>query len=211
MEMSKSRPERCRKEKSDPGFTMIEVLVAIVVLCTGMVALSSVAAQALSGTARSGFVGIVSDLASEKLEDLNRWPQASANICGPSGGTEGSLTSDIQVATVTCGGTALTGPINYFDDVNVNNSSGAVCETVSSIIAGVQQYTTTCHQPSGLVSTSTSASASASDPGTTAYHRRWTIEEDQPIPGVRRMTVLVMMQNSFVNPPVSYQMSMVRP
>ena len=48
MEMSKSRPERCRIEKSDPGFTMIEVLVAIVVLCTGMVALSSVAAQALS-------------------------------------------------------------------------------------------------------------------------------------------------------------------
>lgn len=190
---------------------MIEVLVAMFILATGLVALSSLAAQTLSGTARSGFMGMTSNLASEKLEDLNRWPEADPNVCGPTSASQGSLSSDIQVSTVTCNGAVLAGPINYFDDVNINNSSGAVCETVSSILAGVQQYTTTCHSPSGLITSSTSTSASASDPGTTAFHRRWTIEQDQPLTGVKRITVLVTMQNSYTNPPVSFQMSMVRP
>jgi hypothetical protein len=37
------------------------------------------------------------------------------------------------------------------------------------------------------------------------------IEQDQPVPGVRRITVLVTLMDQTVQPPVTYQMSMVRP
>ena len=36
-------------------------------------------------------------------------------------------------------------------------------------------------------------------------------EKDQPIMGVRRITVIVTLSNGYINPPVSFQTSMVRP
>ena len=44
-----------------------------------------------------------------------------------------------------------------------------------------------------------------------AFKRRWIIEMDQPVTGVRRITVLVTLENQQVQPPVTFQMSMVRP
>jgi hypothetical protein len=47
--------------------------------------------------------------------------------------------------------------------------------------------------------------------GAIAFQRRWIIELNQPVTGVRRITVLVTCTNGFVQPPVTFQMSMVRP
>jgi hypothetical protein len=43
------------------------------------------------------------------------------------------------------------------------------------------------------------------------FDRRWVIEQDKPVAGVRRITVLVTLRDLTVQPPVTFQMSMVRP
>ena len=191
------------------GFSMLETLVALFVLTTGLVSLASLSSKTMLQTAVSGYTSTASILASEKLEDLNRWPTWDPHVCVAAGGTSGSLTSDSQAASVTCNG--ITDTVDYYDDVTISTNTGAVCQTVSSIVAGAEQYTTSCHTPGGTMQVSTSPSATAQDVGTIAFHRRWTVEMDQPVTGLKRMTVLVTLANSFVNPGVSFQLSSVRP
>jgi len=99
MEMSKLRLKGAPKR----GFTLIETLVAMFILCVGLVALASLAAQTLSGTTRTHYSALTADLASEKLEDLSRWPTFDPNIYAAPGTTVGGLASD-QSASVTSGG-----------------------------------------------------------------------------------------------------------
>ena len=54
-------------EARQRGFTLIEVLFAMIVLMVGMVALSSLAARTMVGTAQSRFMGLSASLRSEKL------------------------------------------------------------------------------------------------------------------------------------------------
>lgn len=201
--------------RASRGFTMIEMLFAMLILSVGLVTLGSLTAQTLNGTAGSRYMGLATTLASEKLEDLNRWPYWDPHVCAASGTTVGSLTADDQAASVTCNG--ITDTVDYYDDVEINDVSnsdgsttGAICETVSGLSNGSEQYTTTCHQANGTVATSTSSTANSSDVGAIAFHRRWTIEQDQPVTGVKRITVLVTLENGYLQPPVSYQMTAVR-
>ena len=198
-----------RKKAPWRGFTLIEVLVAVIVFSVGLVTLGSLATMTLNGTAASRYRGMATTFASEKLEDLNRWPTWDPHVCVASGSTVGSLTSDVQAASVTCNG--ITDTVDYYDDVAISDSAGAVCETVSSLSGSNQVYTSTCHTPAGATTTSTSGTSNSIDSGAIAFHRRWTIEMDQPITGVKRITVLVTLENGYMNPPISVQESMVRP
>jgi len=191
------------------GFTLIEVLISVFVFAVGLVTLGSLATMTLNGTAASRYRGMATTFASEKLEDLNRWPTWDPHVCVASGSTAGSLTSDVQAASVTCNG--ITSTVDYYDDVAISDSTGAVCETVSSLSSGSQIYTSTCHTPAGATAISTSTTANAIDIGAISFHRRWTIEMDQPITSVKRVTVLVTLVNGYMNPPVSVQESAVRP
>jgi prepilin-type N-terminal cleavage/methylation domain-containing protein len=191
------------------GFTLIETLVAMLVLCIGLVGLGSLAAQSMSGTSRSRFSALAADLATEKLEDLSRWPTFDPNIYAASGATVGNLTSDTS-ANVTSGGLP-TQLVNYYDDVEISDSQGSISETETEVVSGSTVYKTTSHNPDGTISTSNSASATSADTNAIGFHRRWTIEMDQPVAGLRRITVLVTLTNSYMQPPVSFQMSMVRP
>jgi prepilin-type N-terminal cleavage/methylation domain-containing protein len=200
-----------RHKASSRGFTMIEVLIAMVILSTGLVALSSLAAGTLGGTARSRYMSLASTYASEKMEDLNRWPTTDPNVCVASGSTAGSLTSDSQVSSVSCGGVTTATTVNYYDDVEIADSNGEVCETLSSLSGSVENYTSTCHTAAGQLTQTTSTSSTSADQASVAFHRRWTIEMDQPITGLKRITVLVTLVNGYVQPPVSFQMTSVRP
>ena len=102
-------PLRLRKDLSARGFTMLEVMVAIFVMTVGLVALSALAAKTMSGTESSRFAGLAANLASEKLEDLNRWPYWDPNVYVAAGSTAGGLTSDVQ-ASVTSG---ITETVNW--------------------------------------------------------------------------------------------------
>ena len=167
------------------------------------------------GTSRSEYMSLAADLATEKLEDLSRWPTFNTpyspdpNIYAAAGTTVGDLASD-QSANVTSGGIP-TELVNYYDDVEISDSKGAISETVSQVVAGVTTWKTTTHNPDGTITTSTSATKTAADSGAIGFHRRWTIEMDQPVTGLRRITVLVTLENSYLKAPVQFQMTMVRP
>ncbi len=184
---------------------MIEVMVAMFVLTVGLVALSSLATQTLSGTESSRFAGLAANLASEKLDDLNRWPVADPNVWVASG-TAGALNSDVQSSVAAPIDTEL---VNYYDNVYIGDANGAVTETVLGLNGATEQYTTLTHNPDGTLTVVTSTTA-PTESNVITFHRRWVIEMNQPVSGVERITVLVTLSNGFVQPPVSYQMSLVR-
>ena len=219
METASTSRQRCpARNLAAPakGFTLIEVLFSILVFSVGIMAVASLVAQMEGGTDRSKYTSLASTYASEKLEDLNRYPTWDPHVCVSSGSTAGSLTSDVQATVgagqattatnVACTGTSET--VDYYDDVQITNNNGELCETVGAS----PTFTTTCHAADGVpVASSTSATATTAEVGTVAFHRRWTIEMDQPVPGVKRVTVLITLSNGYVQPGVSFQLSAVRP
>lgn len=188
--------------------SLIETMVAIGVLSVGLMSMAALMSRMISTTSRSGYVSIAQQLASEKLEDLNRYPSVDPIVAVTSGTTAGSLTSDV-VASVTSG--SETASVNYFDEVRLSATGGAASEieTAVDLTTGDTIYTTIAHAPDGTV-VSSSTTTAPSDSGMVRFKRRWIIEKDQPTTGVRRVTVSVTLENP-VNTPVNTQMSMVRP
>jgi prepilin-type N-terminal cleavage/methylation domain-containing protein len=187
---------RSPKQSRIAGFSVLEVLIAVAVLAIGLSAMAMLVAQTLSGTERARYMALATTLASEKLEDIARYPVAVPAVAQLAAG--GSLTGDSA---------------GYYDDVDLSNTNGQIAETkpVGS------NYYNIVHMATGEVdvvpSSSTPASAGS---GTMSFHRRWVIEQDPSVnsvalTGSRRVTVLVTMNNQAVRPPVSFQMSMVRP
>ena len=207
MEMSQSR----RRATSRKGFSLLEVVVSIGVLAIGMTSMAFLVTQSIRGTDRSKYMSLAATLASEKLEDLNRWPTADPHIAVPTGSSAGSLTGDI-VTTVTVGGVPT--DVNYFDQIAVSVSGGVYSHIVTGLDdAGNTSYTRTTHQPDGRIQSFTTAAlgTGAWSQGTVQYKRRWLIERNTPVGGVRRITVRVTLEGPFVRPPVNFQMSTVRP
>lgn len=188
---------RFSKHRETGGFTLIELLVATIVLMVGLVAVAGVVGSTLSNTSRSEFMTQAATLATEKLEDLNRYPPADANVGVPNGTSAGSLSADTT---------------GYFDEVYFSPTQGAIEETTTSLDAnGNLQYQTTTYTPDGHMSAPVTSSTLPSSTGSAVFDRRWLIELNQPIAGVRRVTVLVTLLGQFSQAPVTFQMSMVRP
>jgi prepilin-type N-terminal cleavage/methylation domain-containing protein len=191
------------------GFTLLEVAVALAILAVGLSAVAGLLAEVIHGTSRTEYMTQAATLASEKLEDLNRYPSGDPNVAVTSGTSAGSITADTS-ANVTSN--ATTELVDYFDEVFFSPTSGSVSETVSSLDAsGNLQYTTTSHQPNGTITTTVTSSRTALIAGAIYFKRRWVIEKDQPISGLKRITVYVFLENLSVAPDVQFQMSMVRP
>jgi len=182
------------------GFSLVEVLVASVVLLIGVISVAGLIGSTLGGTSRSGYMNQAASLATEKLEDLNRYPNSAPQVT-VIGTSVGSLTSN-----------TITGGISYFDEVYFSPSQGGVEETTARLdSSGNTQYVTTTFTPGGQVSTSAPSTTPPAIAGETAFERRWVIDQDVPVTGVRRVTVLVTLVNQTIQPPVTFQMSMVRP
>lgn len=182
------------------GFTLIEVVIAITVLVVGLCALAALVAQSLTGTTNARYLSTATTLASEKLEDLDRWPSADPHV-----GAGGSLTSDSA------------GTINYYDDVDLSNASGQVAESTAGTTGGTTTYNNVTHSATGyIVDNSTATSPASTGTGTVVFHRRWLIEANPVVNGItltgnRRVTVLVTLSTNSTGPGVTFQMSMIRP
>jgi Tfp pilus assembly protein PilV len=188
---------KCSKHHGSRGFTIVEVLVASFVLFVGLVAVAGVVGSTLANTARSEYMTQAATLATEKLEDLNRYPISDANVTVPNGISAGSLAADVT---------------GYYDEVYYSPSEGALVETTTGLDAnGNLQYTTMTYTPDGNMAGPTYAASAPDSTGSRVYERRWIIEQDQPVTGVRRVTVLVNLLNQATASGVSFQMSMVRP
>jgi prepilin-type N-terminal cleavage/methylation domain-containing protein len=186
---------RFNKRKRTAGFSILEVIIAITVLAIGLSAMAALVASSLSGTERARYMALATTLTSEKLEDLNRWPSVDPHVAAG-----GSLTSD-----------STGGSLNYYDDIDLSNTSGQVSETIATSTG----YSSVIHKSTGEVIPSNN-SAAPSGSGTVAFHRRWLIESNPTVNGVtltgsRRVTVVVTLSNQSVRPAVSFQMSVIRP
>jgi len=210
---------QARKPGRAQGFTLIETVFAIVILTIGVLGMAALGTKMMSTGQQSKYMSVASQLASEKLEELSHWSEDDPHVCVPVGnGTAGSLGADILQQT-TCppdaSGATNSSSVSYYDDVNLavntgtadcpNSTVGCFSESVSGQNAGVTVYTTTYHSPDGVIGTNNNAPASAT------FHRRWVVEADSPIAGVRRITVLVTLANAAQKPGVTFQMSTVRP
>jgi prepilin-type N-terminal cleavage/methylation domain-containing protein len=200
--------------RRENGFTLLEVLIAAIVMCIGLLSAALLVTHMMTGAARSKDMSTAAILASEKLEDLNRWDNDDPHICVPSGNAAvGSLTTDIAQTTNCPEG--MSARVNYHDDVYphlttgtsscANATAGCFAETVSALDGANLVYTTTTHSPTGVVQVATAPAPPAGN----AFHRRWVIEANSPVAGVRRVTVLVTELSG--KPPIHFQMSIVRP
>jgi prepilin-type N-terminal cleavage/methylation domain-containing protein len=175
------------------GFTLAEVCVSIAVLTIGLVAAASMFGKVWGSTSYSEYMIEASTLVSEKLEDLNQFPNTDPNVAAG-----GSLSVD-----------TTTGGIAYYDEVYLSASTGSVTET--QVISGTP-YTIT-HQANGNIGTT---STSPSTANTIQFERRWVVESNPVVNGVTmtgmlRITALVTLMNASIQPPVKFQMSIVRP
>ncbi len=196
-----------RKTNLVLGFTLMETLIAMFVMAVGMLGVAALMSQMSSTSVRSRYMSDESVLASEKLEDLIRAPADDPTIAAP-GGTAGSLTAD-QSQSVTAGG--ITQQVDYFDTVQLSSGGGSIIETTTAPNgAGGTTYTTTTHTPTGQVNVATSSTPTSSSDMVT-FKRRWVIEQDLPITGIRRITVLVTLPNAVNGQSSTFQISMVRP
>jgi Tfp pilus assembly protein PilV len=187
----------------------METLAAIIVQSIGLIGMAVLMSNMMTGGARSRYMSEAAMLASEKLEDLERYPAADPNVAVTSGAIAGSLSSDIT-ASVTSNGS--TDSVDYFDTVQLSASGGNISETSSGKDAsGNTNFTTITHAPTGEVTSSIVTTLPAPSADTLTFERRWTIEKDAPVGGVRRITVLVTLTNPVVVKSVNFQMSMVRP
>src|SRR6266481_10227012 len=120
MEISMSHHKRSRhKRRRQRGFTLMETLAAIMVLTIGLVGMAVLMSNVMTGGARSRYMSEAAMLASEKLEDLERYPAADPDVAVTSGATAGSLTSDVT-ASVTSNGT--TDNVDYFDTIQLSST-----------------------------------------------------------------------------------------
>lgn len=221
---------RHRNTDLEAGFSLMEVMVAIVILTIGLMSAALLMANVYKSTVRSRYMALATQLASEELEDLNRWPVTTSQLngatvvtpdfhimvpsgsytCGSPGGLPGigCLTQDWgpNIFQDSLGNSV---PVSYFDSVYLTTQNGQMSETYQNPNASSASYNTLTFYPNGQPP---SVSTTSTPPTTgMTFDRRWVIEQDQPVVGVRRITVLVTLDDQTITPPVTFQMSMVRP
>src|ERR1700722_2285196 len=170
------------KSNNSLGFTLLEVMMAMLILTIGLVAVAALISTTAGNSSHSRFMSMAAMLASEKLEDLNRYPVTDPAIATPAA-TAGSLTADTS-QSVTVG--TVTETVDYYDTVQMSGASGSVTETIKGVdVSGNPTYTTVSHTPDGTASETTSSTAPANIGGAdaTAFQRRWVLEKDVPVPG----------------------------
>ena len=243
------------KQRLDPnGMTLLEVLVSIVILSIGLMATASLMSSTYKTSARSRYMAEATQLASEKLEDLGRYPATislgvispEAHIFVPSGescqlsasvtgtncvgsiapaltcSSEGhctfnTISSAYSPLSITAGQAGAGGTtsesaatVSYSDAVFLSSANGTLQETYQTATGASPNFATLTFGPNGQTPTIVNTATAPSNVGET-FDRRWVIEQDVPVTGVRRITVLVTLMDQTVQPPVTYQMSMVRP
>ena len=182
-----------RKRNPNAGFSLIEVMVAILVLTVGLVGTAALMSTTVTTTAKSHIMSTAALLASEKLEDLGRFDKSDAPVL-----PGGSLTANTT---------------GYFDNVQISVDNGQINETTTT--SGVS--TSYVQAPTTGMTVTQNATLPPANSDTQTFNRRWLITNNSPVAGVRTVTVLVTAYTPLVakvggnSPQVTFEMSMVRP
>ena len=185
-----------KRPRSQRGFTLLETLASIAILSVGLLALAGLMSQTTSSSSRSRYMSAASILTTQKLEELNRYPKSDPMVA-IAGASAGSITADTS-----------SGSINYYDDIEISAVGGTITQTTSDSSGN---FNTVVQAPDGTITSTSSATKPAPPAETLQFHRRWIIEKDTPVVGVRRATVYVQLVNPPIAKLVTFQMSTVRP
>lgn len=200
------RRRQCINHKArSKGFGLVEVLVSMAIMTVGLLGVAALIGSTLAAGTQARYMNIANVLASEKLDNLNKWPFNDPNVA-PGG--------------------SLAGPANcaagddYCDQVTVSELSGANYETQTQIVNGVSVTTTIVHTNNGCVDTPANCGVPNPNGDGNTFTRRWLITASpvitdtggnpSTVTGARRITVLVSLTQAG-KLPVNFQMSMVRP
>jgi prepilin-type N-terminal cleavage/methylation domain-containing protein len=211
------------------GFTLVEVVVSMAVLTIGLVGVAAFVSGMLANGTQARYMNMANMLASEKLDNLNKWPSSDPNVCDSTAcadTTNSTYCNGTSCGTITGAATCASGD-PYCDQVVVSEAGGADYETQTQVIqdpvSGTtkNQTTTIVHTSAGCVDTPTNCGVSSPGGGGTTFTRRWLITSNPTITstsgttatvtGARRITVLVTLNGQATRSPVTFQMSMVRP
>jgi prepilin-type N-terminal cleavage/methylation domain-containing protein len=191
MEMSQSL-RKAVKASRQRGFTLIETMVSILILTIGLVGTAALMSNSVNMGAHARYVSTAALLASEKMEDLDRFPDNDPNLAAG-----GSLTADIT---------------GYSDSVQISTANGNINEVTTA--NGVTTLYT--QKPDGTVVITSGAGLPAATSDMLTYDRRWLITANPTvganvITGAVQITVLVTLTNQALKPVVTYQTSLVHP
>jgi len=193
-----------RKARSSRGFTLLEVVAAAAILVLGLLGIAAMMNRMALHTNESRYQSDEALLVSEKLEDLNRYPTVDRALLAG-----GSLTNNVSLPNPN--GTVT----DYFDQVQISTSNGSSVEiTTGKDTNGNPNYTQLVHTPNGGAQAKViPGPPPAPTPDMLVFNRRWLIEQDVPIAGVRRVTVIVSLANNLAGQAgaASFQATMVRP
>lgn len=191
METSLS-PRKPVKRSGERGFTLIEMMVSILILTIGLVGTAALMSNSVNMGAHARYVSTAALLASEKMEDLDRFPNNDPNL--------------------TAGGSLAANITGYSDSVQISTANGNMNETTTA--NGVTTLYT--QKPDGTVVVTPGATLGAATPDVLTFNRRWLITANPTvganvITGAVQITVLVTLTNQALKPPVTYQTSLVHP
>jgi prepilin-type N-terminal cleavage/methylation domain-containing protein len=191
METSLS-PRKPVKRSRQRGFTLVETMVSILILTVGLVGTAALMSNSVNMGAHARYVSTAALLASEKMEDLDRFPDNDPNLAAG-----GSLTADIT---------------GYSDSVQISTANGNINEVTTA--NGVTTLYT--QKPDGTVVITSGAGLPAATSDMLTYDRRWLITANPTvganvITGAVQITVLVTLTNQALKPVVTYQTSLVHP
>ena len=75
--MKRQKPKRYIQRDTDKGFTLIEVLIAILILSVGLLGMASLTVAIINGNKFSNDLTTATTLAQDKMEDIRRTAYAS--------------------------------------------------------------------------------------------------------------------------------------
>jgi len=202
------------------GFSLMEVMIALVVLTIGLMSIALLMTNVYKSTVRSRYMSLAATFASEKLEDLNSYSLSDPRAHLAGGSIAWSLNATGQIVPTNVGPVSATVSgntfsVDYYDTVTLNNSTGAMNETYEILSGATVKYVTQSFTADGIWHWD-STDGYPSVPTTTVptgitFNRQWQIEANTPVTGLTRITVLVLLMDNTVQPPVTFQMTTVRP
>src|ERR1700754_2048502 len=126
-----------KRSRSQRGFTLIETMVSILILTVGLVGTAALMSSSVNMGAHARYNSTAALLASEKMEDLDRFPDNDPLMV-----PGGSLTADVS---------------GYNDSVQISSNNGNINET--TMTAGVN--TLYSQTPDGTVTVTPGVGLSA--------------------------------------------------